>query len=320
MHVHHGEALGLVAAMKLARVATPVLLTLHVSARGLRRSLAPYRVDGRRLGADEGRLLHRVVGMRVRGWLDRAALALADQVSFISQSAAVDVLGAARAEHAVVVYNGLPEPVDCPGEVPERADLLFVGTYTVRKRPHLLPLVLARVRERMPECRMRVVGFAPEPGSELLRTARALGVQDAFVFEGPLPAADLARLYRASRVLLVPSAYEGLPMVILEALQQGVPCVATRVSGHPEVIRQGENGILVSVDRPHEMADAALQILEDPALARRMGEAGRTVVAERFTLERQTEEYLGLYRRLRAEGALRRSGASARAAAMDGPR
>jgi glycosyltransferase involved in cell wall biosynthesis len=306
VHVHHGESLPMIVAMRVLRIATPIVLTLHVGLPALRRSLAPYAVEGIRLGRSGLRpWLYRTVVMRVREWLDRGALALADRVTFISKSAAADVLPGAQRTGARVIYNGLPDPALTPSLVraasPEPVELLFVGANSVRKRVEMLPFVLRHVRVQRPGARLRIIGFRREENAELLRRARELGVLDAIVFEGRKRSEELLPYYRAARVLLVPSCYEGLPMVILEAFQAGLPCVATRVAGHPEVIDEGENGFLVELDRPDRMAEAALCIIEDPELGRRMGARGAARVAARFHVHRQAAEYLGLYRELRAE-------------------
>jgi glycosyltransferase involved in cell wall biosynthesis len=118
---------------------------------------------------------------------------------------------------------------------------------------------------------------------------------EAIDFCGRKRAAELSPYYRAAQVLVVPSAYEGLPMVILEAFAQGLPCVATRVSGHPEVIADGENGFLVPLDDPQAMAAAVIRILQEPGLATRMGESARATVRAHFDVRRQVREYLALY-------------------------
>jgi glycosyltransferase involved in cell wall biosynthesis len=228
-------------------------------------------------------------------------------VTFISKSAAADVLPEPHRAAARVIYNGLPEPAPAPSfrlvPSPEPVELLFVGANSVRKRVELLPFVLRRVRLRRPGARLRIIGFGRDDNQELLDRARGLGVLDAIVFEGRKRSEELQPYYRASRVLLVPSSYEGLPMVILEAFQAGLPCVATRVSGHPEVIEEGVNGFLVELDRPDRMAEAALRIIDDPELGRRMGAHGRARVANAFHADRQAAEYLKLYCELRTETA-----------------
>jgi glycosyltransferase involved in cell wall biosynthesis len=298
VHVHHGEALLLLLLMRLLRVRVPIVLTLHVSLPHLMRSLRPFEVNGHRLGQVTGGFA-RAVRTRVRTFFDRWAMALADEVSFISRSVAADVLPLGRAESARVIYNGLPAR-PTPNAVADPVEVLFVGTPSIRKRIQILPFVLAKIREKREGCRMRVIGFVPEDDVEFLRWARALEVLDAFVFEGRMRSEEIAAYYAAAQVLLVPSAYEGLPMVVLEAYQLGLPCVATRVSGHPEVVEDGYNGFLVEVDRPDGMAQAVLSILEDPAKGRRMGARGKALIAERFGVERQLRAYVELYRGARS--------------------
>jgi glycosyltransferase involved in cell wall biosynthesis len=89
--------------------------------------------------------------------------------------------------------------------------------------------------------------------------------------------------------------------VLLEAMQQGTPVVATRVGGNAEAVEEGRTGFLVPADAPDALARACLALLEDPALARRMGEAGRARVRERFGLEAQVEAHLACYAELGAK-------------------
>ena len=302
VHVHHGEALGLLLAMRLRRIRTPVLLTLHVSATRIRSAMQPFRVDGQTLGAAADRTPRRSLELASRQALDRLTLRLAREVCFISRSSARDVLPPEEAERAVVVYNGLPPAADDRAERVEPTELLYVGTFSTRKRVMVLPFVLRHVRERRPGARLRLVGFDPGEHPELLALADRLGVSEGLVFEGRKRSSDLPRYYRSSDVLLVPSAYEGLPMVMLEAFQQRLPCVATAVSGHPEVIEDGVSGFLVPLDDPRVMAARALVLLEDPGRRRRMGEEASRVVSERFSVSRQVEEYEGLYRKIATGG------------------
>ena len=303
VHVHHGEALGLLWRLRASNAGPPILLTLHVSPRLIGESLRPLTAGGYRLGYGDEGFLRRTIGTTVRNWMDVEARRLATATSFISRSAARDVLQSPAADAATVIHNGVANSERSGPASPDPVELLFVGTGNVRKRVSVLTLVLANVRKRIPACRMRVIGFTPAPDSEFCRMANSLGVSEAFVLEGPLKADELPPFYRAAKVLLVPSAYEGLPMVILEAYQQGLPCVATRIGGHAEVIDDGENGYLVDVDRPEQMADAALRILENPELGRRMGDAGKRRVARDFSVPRQVKRYLALYDEVRARHA-----------------
>ena len=118
---------------------------------------------------------------------------------------------------------------------------------------------------------------------------------------GRVASIELAPFYRAAKVVVVPSAYEGLPYVILEAMRFGAPVVATRVSGNPEAIEDGVTGFLVPPDDPEALAARCVQILRDPALARRLAAAARERLAQRFDRDRQVDEYLEYYRALARE-------------------
>jgi len=300
LHVHHGEALGLLAAMKILRIQAPILLTLHASPAKIGRSLRAYHLGQLTISGEPG-LLRRTVVTRVRQAMDRAAMVLANQTTFIARSTAVDYLGDEQAELSTTIYNGLPEVADKPSRMsahPAPVELLYVGSYSVRKRVQALPIVLEHVRRKVPGARLRIVGFEPTERPEFMHLARVHGVHDAIVSPGVLHSEDIAPYYRAAQVLLVPSAYEGLPMVIMEAMQNGLPCVATRVSGHPEIIEDEKTGFLTPLDNPSAMAEAAVRILCEPSLAERVGAAGREAIAKQFALGRQVERYLDVYRTL----------------------
>jgi glycosyltransferase involved in cell wall biosynthesis len=81
-------------------------------------------------------------------------------------------------------------------------------------------------------------------------------------------------------------------------MQHGLPVVATHVSGHPEVIEHGVTGLLVPVDDPAAMANAALRILGDSSLEAHLGDAGLTVVSSNFSVERQVAAYIAEYKKL----------------------
>ncbi|MCH9648537.1 MAG: glycosyltransferase family 4 protein [Deltaproteobacteria bacterium] len=304
VHCHHGDALGLLWALRMTGHRIPVLATFHVGHSGMAQSFRPYWVGGRRFGRDFASWKYRNLVARLLGVMDRFMLRGSTGNSFISRSSAVDNLGQRKAREATVIYNALPPlPSRLPDPQDEFTELLFVGTNSHRKRVNCLPFVLQEVRKKIPQARLRIVGFDLAGAQELSSLFRELNLMEAVVAEGKVLSSELHRFYCKSGVLLVPSAYEGLPMVILEAFQCGLPCVATRVSGHPEVIDEGETGFLVGLDDPVEMAEKALAILTEPSLGERFSGLAGEVIAERFGLDRQLSEYLRLY-----EGLLERQG------------
>jgi len=135
--------------------------------------------------------------------------------------------------------------------------------------------------------------------------ARRLGIADRVVFTGFR--LDVPELLQEVTVSVLPSLSEGLSNFLLESMAAGVPVVATRVGGSPEAVEDGETGILVPARDPATLARAIDAILSDSDLARRMGQAGKRRVAERFSLDgmaRATERLYGSLlerRRLEAE-------------------
>ena len=99
-------------------------------------------------------------------------------------------------------------------------------------------------------------------------------------------------------IIVIPSRWEGLPYTLLDALARGKAVVATRVGGIVDVLRDGENGLLVEPENPAAVAEACARLLRDPALRARLGEKAREDARE-FGLERMRGEYERLYPKLR---------------------
>jgi glycosyltransferase involved in cell wall biosynthesis len=299
VHTHAGEALPLLLALSLRRRRARILTTFHVSYAGIAASLRPYTLEGERFGDGAASLWQRTGLAWAHRLFDRAAVTIADAVALITRACATEVLGEARARDADVIYHGLPPAADpAPEDLAARVELLYVGRGGHRKRVHALPLVLAHVRSQLPLARLRIVGFSWSEEPALRRAFEARGLLAAVDCDGPVPSDALARHYRAADVLVVPSAYEGLPLVVVEAMQCGLPVVATAVSGHPEAVEHGASGYLVPLDDPRSMASRCAELLRDPELRRAMGARGEAIVRERFGMQRHLAEYLALYQRL----------------------
>ena len=118
--------------------------------------------------------------------------------------------------------------------------------------------------------------------SQIVRQIAALGLEDSFFMLGARQ--DLPILLNMGNMLVVSSVSEGAPAVIIEAMACGRPVVATRVGGIPELVIDGVTGILVPPANPGALAEAILQLIQEPQLAKRMGVAGR----------RRAERYYGV--------------------------
>lgn len=137
----------------------------------------------------------------------------------------------------------------------------------------------ARVSVRWPEARLLLLGRGPEE-PRLRALAAALGISARVRFEGEQP--DVAPYLHQMDLYVQPSVAEGMPNSILEAMASGLPVVATCVGGTPEVVVDGETGLLVPPRDPVALADAALKLLEDRRMADALGRAGRSRVETHF--------------------------------------
>jgi glycosyltransferase involved in cell wall biosynthesis len=108
---------------------------------------------------------------------------------------------------------------------------------------------------------------------------------------------DLERDLRTAAVFVYITHSEGLGSGALLAMSAGVPVVASNVGGLPEIIRHGENGLLVD-NTPESIAAAVRELLDNPAFARRIGDAARRTVVERFTVDRMVRRTMELYRQV----------------------
>lgn len=120
---------------------------------------------------------------------------------------------------------------------------------------------------------------------------------------------DVAELLRAFDIFVLPSLNEGISNTILEAMATGLPVVATRVGGNPELVESGHNGVLTPPSDPAAMADSILAYVEEPALTVRHGQAGRSRVMSQFSLTRMVDDYLDVYDGVfTSQGALAQTG------------
>jgi sugar transferase (PEP-CTERM/EpsH1 system associated) len=153
---------------------------------------------------------------------------------------------------------------------------------------------------RHPQAQLVVVGDGP-CRAELEQVGRRLGLDGRVLMLGERQ--DVARILRALDVFALPSLGEGISNALLEAMASGLPVIATRVGGNPELVDHGVTGTLVSPRSAEALAAAFDRYLLDPALIRKHGEAGRQRALRDFSLDRMFGAYDSLYSRLLARAA-----------------
>jgi glycosyltransferase involved in cell wall biosynthesis len=177
--------------------------------------------------------------------------------------------------------------------IPE--DCLVVGSAGRLEPVKRLDIFLAAaegIATRIQKSRFVILGDGRE-GQRLRQIALEKGLVNRVLFLGHRN--DAQDVLRAFDVFILCSDHEGIPMILLEALQLGVPVVARRVGGIPEVLRNGMSGILVDSGEPQALADACLRLLQDGELRKRLAQAGSARVAEDFSATRTAANVADLY-------------------------
>jgi len=181
-------------------------------------------------------------------------------------------------------------------ESPERFELLSVGRLAAVKAYHVLIGAVGRLRAGGANVRLRLVGDGPDR-EELAAHAAALGLGNAVRFEGSLNQDRVRELYRKCDVFALASFEEGVPVVLMEAMAMEIPCVATHITGVPELIRNEVDGLLVAPSDEEGLAAAIRRLIDDPELRRRLGPAARRRVSEEYDLARNTGKLAEIFRR-----------------------
>jgi glycosyltransferase involved in cell wall biosynthesis len=290
VQVHESD--GALAALLVAVLAPllgprPLLVALlQVSYVEELRAVRPLVARGRVLGRPGGvELRFRWLKAPLQIVLGRFTAFVADLVLAPSAATAEEI----RRDYGVAEVGVLPnvtgglelEPAPGRREAAAEGYLLFVGRLRIRKGVEVLLEALRAIRERQAGARLLLAGDG-EHRRALERKAAELALGPAAVFLGRCDPSEVRGLLAGAAALVVPSTYEGMPLVVLEAMACGVPVVASRVSGIPEVVEDGVTGWLVPPEDPEALAVALGEALAAPEDARRRGEAGRRRVGERF--------------------------------------
>lgn len=233
------------------------------------------------------------------GGLLMRLLRRADRIVAVCGQAAAEAVRAGIPEQNVaVIHNGVDLDLFAPA--PERqlpGCITFIGRLDAMKGVDVLLQAFARLMRHC-AATLRIVGDGPER-DRLRVLADRLGIGDAVLFFGVRE--DIPRLLQESSVFALPSRSEGLPNVVLEAMACGLPVVATRVGGTPELVQDGRTGLLVQPNDPEALRVALQRLLNDPTYARELGACGRRVAQERFGIGRAIAAYYALYDELKKE-------------------
>jgi glycosyltransferase involved in cell wall biosynthesis len=205
-------------------------------------------------------------------------------------------------ERIKLVYHGVAVPgLHDTGPISSPPVILAAGRLVEKKGFDDLIAACALLKGRPINFRCRIVGHGPAQ-SRLTQLIHEKQLEDVVTIEGWKSPGELQDKMRQAALVVMPSRIteqgdrDGIPNVVLEAMAQGRPVVATNVSGIPEAVQDSLTGLLVPAGNPASLADALARVLSDPDAAQRMGTAGRARILETFDLEKSSARLAAVFK------------------------
>jgi glycosyltransferase involved in cell wall biosynthesis len=205
--------------------------------------------------------------------------------------------GAGRSCRTSVVYNGVDTTLFSPGAEPPSNSpvILSIGNLIPIKGHESLIRAVALLKLDFPSLALKIVGRGPEQ-RRVEGIVRKLECADRVRFVGRCSRLETAAAMRQCTIFALPSRFEGLGCVYLEAMSMGKPVIGCRGQGIAEIIQHGSNGFLVGPDNEKELALAISMLLRDERSRKNLGAAARDTILDGLTLAHQAERLVRIYR------------------------
>ena len=172
--------------------------------------------------------------------------------------------------------------------------IICVGRLVPAKGQHILLAAISRLLSRGRALNLRLVGDGPDRES-LERAAREYGIADHVVFEGAVNQDKIRGLLEQANVFALASFAEGIPVVLMEAMAMEIPCVATWITGIPELIRDSIDGLLVAPSDDEALAGAIARLMDSRDLQMQLGAAGRRRIIDKYNLRPNVARLAGVF-------------------------
>ncbi len=202
---------------------------------------------------------------------------------------------------SILIYNGIPKLKIKYDRTRLRQELgilggefclLFVGRLRVQKSVATLINAMADIRPKVVNIRLIILGVG-ELYEELKSLTIRLGVDDIIAFRGNEPQPE--KYFEASDVFILPSVFEGLGLVVLEAFRSGIPVIASNVEGPAELITNNSNGLLFEPKNVKELGQCILKLYNDPSFAKKIGDNGYRTYSSSHKLDGYADTLNSLY-------------------------
>ncbi len=288
-----------------ARLGRPVLATIHHTHSLEAASVSPYLNEGpfRRIAFK--------ISETLTSRMEKSTLKNADGVVAVSEFTAKNALAIYPflKDKVSVVHDAVDDTRFSPNINPESfrkawnlgncPTVVYVGRLAASKGLRFLIDSFKEVLLAVPDAKLVLVGSgSKQEQSNIISQISKLELRSSVILTGRISAEDLPKAYAASDLVVLPSLVEGFGLVLLEAMASCKPVVATTLGPTEEIIKDGEEGILIQKGDSHMLAESIKLILQNKTLANRMGLRGRRKIEEQFSMNRWSAQMLEIYREL----------------------
>lgn len=241
-------------------------------------------------------MIEKIMGRFVSYPIELKLLKRADLITTVANSVAKELKEYYSCLDGItVVGNGVNEKIFAPNKnKPDEKYILYTGRLGYRKGLFDLIECGKYICNKYSDVNFIIVGDGMLR-NELQMRIKNLELDRRIIIKGHVSKSELIELYQNATIFVMPSHYEGLPTVLLEAMACGLPIVSTAVSGNLDVIENDKNGLLIPPKSPKEMANAISLLLEDDSLRRDFGRAARKTIEEKFTWDIVSNKILQCY-------------------------
>jgi len=239
-------------------------------------------------------------------WFDRVLSKSTDKIIAVSKKVRLFYIEKAGIEKdkLITIYNGVASKktgIEAGDRLKKRKELdlgskdkiIAVIGRLVEQKGHIYFLeAMKKISSEIPKLKALIIGDGPLK-NRLMDKARELGLEGKVIFTGIRE--DISEILPLIQFLVMPSLYEGLPIVALEAMAQGKPIIATEVGGIPEAVLHNKTGILVPPGNPSLLAESIIQLTESCELRKSFGKEAKKLVREQFDLKQMLKHTQAIY-------------------------
>ncbi|NOR17182.1 glycosyltransferase [candidate division WOR-3 bacterium] len=197
----------------------------------------------------------------------------------------------------IVLKKGIPIQTDFQ-EIAKKYDVIFVGRLARQKAVEILLQAVAALHSKRMPMKIAIVGDGPLMRF-LKKEAKELHLEENVDFLGKRM--DVTKLLHMSKLFILPSRWEGTPSALLEAMAAGLPVIATKVGGVPNIINDGHDGVLVSPNDPDILAHAIEEVMSNPGLMKKLENNAREKIKQEYSIRNYTNNILLLFQQIASQ-------------------